>query len=312
MKKKSHGKFNAKFVLMWTGLILWGAAAFCLPVLIFDIQDKRNGDALEKGEREALNFLGLDINYEEDLSDRLRGFAQGTAAGKKYQVMETAFPEEYDSEAAIWEKLEEGGGITFIAEVASQFVSWPASEFYYSPDSMDVEVAAWKRYLVYDEENINFMLWYVEYSLFHGNNTIQLVMDEESGTVYYMQGIHWREMPDPAESKDKRCRFLGALFPSYFYLQQRCISFNQYYRSDLTYEGPLNLNSDTYYCSLEYGDDALICELYYDADAKQYPEDRRPELWMGIPEIGELIPDMDNRNLPKYEGEQEMDEYEVE
>lgn len=300
-------------LLLWGGLALLVTAAFCLPLLVFYVQDGRKMGTVERGERENLYTKGLNADYGKSMQERLYNFAKGLAAGRKYQVMETAFPEEYGSEEELWTRILYGDTGGLIHEIPGWFYTWP--NFYESILNADLDsgtgnrLISWKRYLVYDDETVFFVLWYIEFSEPEGENVVQLVMDEESGTVYYMQGIFLGDPSNPNPRADRRTKkgrhSVGELFTYYEELLELRERFRDYYEAERPSEGPVDLTNDAYTCFLQYGENELMIELYYEAAAKQYPDDRRPEIRAGIPAVGALIPEMDNRNLPKYEGGQE-------
>lgn len=181
--KKSKGKSQKqKTVFFYYGLgtlalALLIGAAFFVPRVVFDIQDKVRCGVVVLGELESMDIVSFNTGYDTDMYSRLYRFAKGLERGQQYYVA----AQELTPDAEFTDMLYSEKGLYqdgFMIWLDNQVI--PSEMLTYNP-------AEWKQYVIYGDDfsnGVNFILWYIEFENDTGEPMFRLLLDAETGNIY--------------------------------------------------------------------------------------------------------------------------------
>ncbi len=301
---KNRKTKNNKEKLCVAGMLLLVIAALFFPQIIFEIQDRYRMVNTEVEARESPDIFQLNLSYEEQLGIRMSNFL------KANQKMVTGL--DYD----VTEGAEQAGLLETIMYQEWFYILYDYSitvdSFYYeSMFSTDIasSVQDCKKYIVYGSnyEPLLF-LWYFDIYLPDIGTRMQLVVDTEDDTVYYI-----RLSFDEQQERQTKFTDAGPAYVLIEYIMANIPFYYSYYEAD-SYEENLGYGYDLV---SDAGNVAVTGSEQYDIgivmDESQYKIETafpygdsymtffaqaafgdgvHPEIIMGIREIGELIPEM--------------------
>lgn len=161
-------------------LILLVLVSLFAPRLLFAIQDSVRFVGIKTGQYESWDITNLVTDYEISLSRRLSNFAKGLKAQKSYYVTTL----ESGSNKDAYDMMEQAWNQELLLRLLDAGLF---NEKIYSAYNIE----QWKRYVVYDkdyENGVAFLLEYVKISTME-DVTIELLMDTQTGTVYYARAV---------------------------------------------------------------------------------------------------------------------------
>ncbi len=329
-----------------SGLAVLIFAAFMLPRLLFAVQDRERMGEVGQGSRLGINFAALEENYEASRISRLGRYAQGRESGKDYYVSEVAFELSFEEQAEILEKAYVQAPIWLMENVQAAL-----GRRFFGAMGRDswVEISDWKKYVVYDAENVSFICWYADVLLDSGES-IRMLLDAEDGSFYYMQVRRAKQ-----DDKDKKAASMAAakgvdFFVDYENLSVVWVLCAQYYSDVLDHLGieaedeaqgagavmdeygenanavryayaweaafdrlykeaekrgldpyellfelageEMSVTDSEFSFPLHYGEETLEFEVFF---GEEFLSEEMPLVFsIGIPAVGELIPEMEN------------------
>lgn len=302
---RSKRNKNNKERLCVAGLLLLVIAALFLPQIIFEIQDKYRMVNTEVESRESLDISQLNLSYEKQLGTRMSNFLkanQKMVTGLDYEV--TKGSEQADLLENIW--YQEWFYIVIDYGVNTGI------DYYTKMFEIDFSscVQDCKKYIVYGSNYERMlMMWYFDIYLADIDTRMQLVVDSETDTIYYMKLSY-------GEPQVKKTKLAEAYYFMYDYILSYIDFYYSYYEADNGTNAETNINADTWNeaeditAKMEVGEQydagVIMDENQYKVEmALPYGETSMtflfqavfgdgiyPDIVMGIREIGELIPEM--------------------
>lgn len=270
-------------------MILLVIAALFLPQIIFSIQDKYRMMNTEAKTRNSLDIAQLDLDYEQQLNERLNNF---------FGMSDTTVTAiDYEFEDSEWENLVESIFYQewFIVLINNSLVTdyIYAAQFW---DMYTVNIQDSKKYIVYGKDyrdGIALMMWYLDIYMESPGIRIRLLVDTESNTIYYVK-ITSDEKTDSIATD-------GVIDKEYFYYLAEIIAkhydfYYNYYEADEQY----NEVEETRGIKSEVDDNILevIFNLPYEhLNAEflfrtEYKNGNYPDITVGFPAIGKKIPEI--------------------
>lgn len=296
---------NQKEILCAVGMLVLVIAALFLPQIIFEIQDKYRMANTEVESRESLDISQLNLSYEKQLSVRMSNFLkanQKMVTGLDYEVTQGS-----DQEALLETILYQDWFFLLIEYSINAGIDYYGEIFGYDIAS---NVQECRRYIVYGSNYERMlMMWYFDIYLTDVDTRIQLAVDSETETIYYMKVSY--DGPQV-----KKTEFTEAYYSMYDYIMSYIDFYYYYYEADDGLNAETDRNTDTWdeavnvTAGMEEGEQydagVVMDENQYKVEiALPYGEtsmtflfqtvfgdDVYPDIIMGIREIGELIPEM--------------------
>ncbi len=152
------------------------------PQLVFAMQDKYFINNIQLSERSSMDVEALNASYEKDLQERLQMFTEGLSEGKTYFATDTTYQEDEDFYVVLdnilmqeWAYFMEAIGVM------------PSLSYCIYEEGFDL--SCWKRYIIYDkefEDGVTFMAWYIDLTFMEGHR-LQLLVDTEDYSLYYIR-----------------------------------------------------------------------------------------------------------------------------
>lgn len=297
-KKSPEKRIKAIYGRCIVGMVLLIAIALFLPEVIFNIQDKYRMTNTEVEERDSLEISQLQQNYEMDTYTRMHNFIsleKKTVTSIDYQI--TANSELTDllgseSIKGWFEQLEVMG--------------------YVIPYSF-LDILEWKKYIIYGEDykdGVVLMMWYIDGYLIDNATRLQLLVDSETNTVYYLKVTARDTQTDKVysadgttavatygEDRNEKLWILAELFMYSFefygtYYEadiDNIIEFQEDNRYEEAWYTDLNADDEQLTASfpLPYGELNMVFQFQ-----AAYGKGHNPDISMGIPAIGQLVPEM--------------------
>lgn len=306
-KERKGRKGNTKYLLTLSSAIVLLMVAIMGPQVLFRIQDDYRMGTTWQGQREGLDMEALNSSYGS-LRDRMEAFAYGLEQGEKYYVTGT----DYKISRECYTLIEEIFSREEFFYVQGLGNYWPLNMTEMIKE-LGYGVEEWKKYIIYEDSfedgmsSVSFMAWYIELKT-EDNYRIKLLADAESGTLYYIQCTNENDI---GELTEDWYPFYSVIDP-YF---EMVVFWNYYYEAD-------NWREEDYYnlqkqyeminTNVAVMDDGIVAvsadpdalDLEYDMsyDSKYLtwefglsPFDGKNEgvtLYMGIEQIGDLIPEL--------------------
>lgn len=279
--------------------------ALALPQIIFSIQDKLRMEHIDAKARGNLDVLRLDLSYEQNINGRLSHFLN------MQEVIVT--PIEYDfmddsKLREVREKVLKQGwfGVPYDMSMVTTYVLTTDFE-----ENFPALVQECKKYLVHGrdyQDGVALMMWYLDLYLEPVDTRVRILTDTETNTIYYVKiteevtkrGEEYNVSGNQKVDKNRieRLYYWADSVPNYFEY------YYSYYEAD---EAALHSEYGTYddnmpwfienetdgkeYCEvtfpLYYGELCTDFQIRADLGSGIYPN-----LTMGIPLIGEKIPEM--------------------
>lgn len=180
--QKNTGKRGRKLFYYGVELlviILLITAAFFIPQMIFQIQDRILCGDTVLSQRENINVEVLSATYEKSLAARMTNYAEGLAEAENYYVSS----QELDINDEVSDYLYGDKGLF------QELVFVLTDGGLLSPEIGDYNVTQWKQYVIYSEnyaKGVNFILWYIEMENEYGER-LKLLADAEDGTLYALK-----------------------------------------------------------------------------------------------------------------------------
>lgn len=290
-------KRNNLYVACGIGLVLLLGISLMLPKLAFFIQDSYRMETIVVEGRSGFDPAKLNVSYDTSLDARMRHFAQGLAEGKNYYASPTEYSVGVEQYLQLSDIIDQEF-MRFIMENGALPLSGLSS----------YEIATWKQYVIFDEEtseDVAFVTWYIEIAL-ENNNTMELLVDAQSNTIYYIQ------LTIPAENKDNLVTVYDEEYVGFYdvyriwsYGRETLYFFLSYYYETDFIESFFGMESETAASqdsiitlghtrvnwSLQYAgyelEMAMSIEDTADTDAMTYH--------FGIQELGALIPELQSQ-----------------
>lgn len=333
-KNKGIKNKKAGYIPVMAGMVLLVIVALFLPQLLFTLQDQYSMQRTELAERDKLNIANLNLIYEEQLSTRLKQFAEE----EKHYVTAIEYDVSDDVQLSniliatlqqnyiymLYENgfLPEDVIVMLTLEKLSINDRREDNEYY-------IYVKEWKKYIFYGEElekGVTLMAWYIDFFLLDGTE-MKVLADVESGTIYYLKVTNssstvWSSWNDATAIKERQEALLVYYEKNlYFYntystyyeanteifdeLFPETESYNSAVYGVKVYDAEENTREEKEngFVKKEIEDNVirLSYPLYYEkynlifcfeADFNCVNNSICPDITIGIPAIGELIPEM--------------------
>lgn len=167
-------------------LLLLVCFAFYTPYFVFQIQDKRQLQKVQKIERNAPEYNLLTKAYEADGYKRLKAFAKGLEAGDRYYVMEA---DNDRSVEEIYTLLQENKVTeTPVMQTIANFAGFGIGQF--DAFVQGISIDDYTSYVIYNDKKgeIAFCICCIELSAYQASK-LRILVDEKDGTVYHAEII---------------------------------------------------------------------------------------------------------------------------
>ncbi len=163
------------------GLILIISTAMVLPQIIFIIQDYRQMTSVDVMTRDTYEVLAKDTSYSRDINTRMSRLA-GVGYGN-ISISKIANSIDVNELNELLDHVKKQGYMTNLAEFFPTTFGYVAETL----NATDLDVC--DCYIVYDDEyhsGVILMFWYMEFDLPELNSRMELIVDSETNTIYYI------------------------------------------------------------------------------------------------------------------------------
>lgn len=164
------------------GLILIISTAMILPQVIFIIQDYGQIASVDVMSRDTYEVLAKDTSYSRDINTRMSRLA-GAGYGN-ISISQIANSIDVNELNELLEHVKSQGYMTNLAEF------FPTT-FGYVTETLNVtDLEVCDCYIVYGDEyhsGVILMFWYMEFDLPGLNSRMELIVDSETNTIYYVR-----------------------------------------------------------------------------------------------------------------------------
>lgn len=281
------------------GMVFLVLVALFFPQIIFSIQDMYRMENTETEVRSNLNVSGLDLSYEQNMNARLYNFLN------MQDMTVTAIEYEFADDSELQELLEkilkqDWFAMPYDMNMMTTYLL--TVDFW---EKFPVSVRDCKKYLVHGrdyQDGVALMMWYLDLYLEPVDTRVRILADTETDTIYYVkitEGLNEEvEEYKVDKSLSERLYYWADIAPEFFYF------YYSYYEAD---EAMLHSEYGTYdinrpwfvetkmveyeYCEITFP----LCYGELNADFQMRAELGKgiyPNLTMGLPVIGEMIPEM--------------------
>lgn len=181
--KKTNEIKNGIIYIVMIGLLV--AVAMFLPQIIFSIQDAYEMNHTQVQVRSNLDITQLNLTYEKDLNSRIRNFLylkNKTATVIDYDASENSEVQELVL-SIFHEQWFEPLGYNF--QVIYEYIN----EIHYEKN-LDSMISDCKKYLIHGadyQDGVALVMWYMDLDLSPLDIRIRLLVDAETNTIYYMR-----------------------------------------------------------------------------------------------------------------------------
>uniref|UniRef100_UPI004057C6A5 hypothetical protein n=1 Tax=Acetatifactor sp. TaxID=1872090 RepID=UPI004057C6A5 len=280
-------------------MILILVLALFLPQIIFYIQDKYQMNNTQVQTRGNLDIAQLNLTYEQDLNTRMLQYLR--LSNKTATAIDYENSESDEQKELVFSILQEPWFEPF------SYIEYLNKSDYDAVEGLNISDA--RKYLIHGADyqaGVVLMMWYIELDWIPFDTRIRLLVDAQTHTIYYV-----RVLTDNAIIKNKKenLYFLLEMISSYYDF------YYTYYEPDkgvfvteegLTSEYYVESNASTMKDEQVWFMDAMLeekqCEISFClpygellADfvfEVQYKDVEYADIKMGIPIIGEMIPEM--------------------
>lgn len=176
MQKKRNTTYARLSFLM----ILLIIGAVTGPQLLFLAQDSRIQEKVTVGERDSMDMSALNADYTKDIKTRLTNIAEGIKEGRNYYAYATDYEINADAYELTDKLLYKSDCFDFFFKFQLQPIS------YCFPSFRGYDIKCWKRYVICDEDfegGVILMAWYFDIMLDEGME-FQFLADAEDNTLY--------------------------------------------------------------------------------------------------------------------------------
>lgn len=298
---------NKKEGFCVVGMLVLVVAALFLPQVIFEIQDKYRITNMEVKARERLDISQLNLSYEEQLGARMSNFLkanQPMVTGLDYEVTEGS------EQARLLETIMYEEWFYLL----SDYNFCMGIDDYYSKifsTRIASGVQDCRKYIVYGNNyKPLLMMWYFDIELTEIATRMQLVVDTETDTIYYMKMSYGEQQSDKAGYVGEEAyQYLFEVAPQFIYF------YDSYYEADDKTDTEYMLEEDDWTDdeNINIFEQTIWDKVYFEMDEGQYSMKKPlpygdadltflvrgelgqgvcPDITIGIQEIGELIPEM--------------------
>lgn len=203
MKKKNKLKLYSIYI---AGMVFLIVAAFLLPQIVFTIRDNEQMKNTKLQERTSQNLSQISSIYEKQMHDRMSYWAT--------MDLNTATVTTIGEEPKDENKL---------AELLDGFLkqSWfyPVGDIAMFSETLDIvsveSIKTCKKYIVYRndyQEGIALMMWYMDIYVDEMYARIQLLVDSETNSIYYMKLTSNAENPEQTISDQSQSTYTASSF----------------------------------------------------------------------------------------------------
>ena len=287
-KKKLRGYTGAV-----SGTVILLLLALLLPSIIFGFKDRRQLMVIQVEEGNGVSLSEIDTAYENELDKRLEKLL---GMGRE-EIHVTAIAVDEREEEKLYTLLERVRKEEWMLLLRGVWFDLLGVDL----DQAFSHLEEYKKYIVYSsdyQEGIALMLWYVEMKIEESGTRVQLLLDTQTDTLYYMAVTigdkeGWKEY----SQKGNRSISSSSYSSSYTELENRIFSdgflafFAEYYEDQR-----LQLNKavienhagqESWRYPLSYGE--LVTDFLWGIS---YEDEAGPDMFIGIELIGSLIPEM--------------------
>ncbi len=287
------------------GMVLLVLVSLVLPQIIFSVQDRLRMENTDVEIRDNLNVFQLDLSYEKNTNARLANFLN------MQDVTVTAMEYEFADDSKLREAMEkifkQGWFVgPYDMNMVTTYIL--TVDFW---ENFPSAVQDCKKYLVHGrdyQDGVALMMWYLDLYLEPVDTRVRILADAETDTIYYVKitegvkkeseeyKVNGNQTVD--KNQAERLYYWAGSVPYYFEY------YYSYYEAD---EDMLHSEYGTYDTELPWfvenkTDGKEYCEitfpLYYGGLSAEFQmradlgEGDYPNLIVGIPQIGEKIPEM--------------------
>ncbi len=283
-KKKPKGKGIRNLILSIVAMIALIACALGLPSVVFYVEDYYQNRGTETAYRNSVDILNSDVSYPSDMRTRMNEFAQ------------LSFGDIGIS------KVEEGISLAAFDTIMKAVESQMYMQYFHEisdhvyEDAMKGIIAGdvkkCNRYILYGEdyaEGVVLMFWDMDIYLPSVNSTLNLIVDSETYSIYYVS------VSSAAEADELVKEVLEEENPAnamYFLLveNEHLDYYKAYYKAMNTWEENI-LSSDEqffYEMTLPYANSSLFFSIH-----AQKGVGNGPDISMGLPRVHSIVTTLD-------------------
>lgn len=164
------------------GLILIISVAMVLPQVIFIIQDYREMTTIDVMSRDTYEVLATDTAYPRDINTRMSRLA-GVGYGN-ITISQIANSIDVNELNEMLDGVKKQGYMTNLAEL------FPTTFGYITETMNATALDVCDCYIVYGDEyhsGVILMFWYMEFDFPELNSRMELLVDSETNTIYYVR-----------------------------------------------------------------------------------------------------------------------------
>lgn len=304
---------NTTYVRLLFFMILLIIGAVTGPQLLFLVQDSRIQGKVTMGERDSMDMSALNADYTKDIKTRLTNIAEGIREGRNYYAYAVDYEINADAYGLTDRLLYESDCFDFFVK----FQLLPKS--YCFPSFRGYDIKCWKRYVICDEDfegGVILMAWYFDIMLDEGME-FQLLADAEDNTLYAIRFENVENDYFAVCSYDNLIVNISDFCNDYYRAGNQVWSdlethINTTGIDDEAVDSTSNVSKvnkkgeneyykkkyievmeiDSYVVSLIYGENSLNWEIRLVEDDVS----KKTDLYLGIREIRELIPELSRQN----------------
>lgn len=177
MKRKKIGAY----IFSISALVLLIIAAIFLPQIIFTVQDNYQTNKVDVLNRDVLDILTMETSYSADVYTRLNKLASSGLGDLTIAVVESSIAlGEFNN------IIDDVRNSEYMVHLASMVPDTFGDSLSYI-NASDVKIS--DRYIIYGEDyrdGVILMFWYMKIYLPTVNSYMELIVDSETYTIYYV------------------------------------------------------------------------------------------------------------------------------
>lgn len=294
-QKRKNGRLRSRriYILCAAALFLLVTAAFMMPQMVLLLHDNQVRDVIHLGTRSELKYAAADIEYEMDMYNRMKSFAEGCAQGRQYFIASSDYSGSENDDELREKALLQQEWYWYMVDMG--FRNGLMKEFL-----NEINILKKEYLVIYDNDPDNgasFVCWYLQFEQSTGTNDdmqdnkikINLLMDAKDNTIYYLDLYY--DSPVNTVTNIYRNGVNEYIYNYFLY----------YFASDMNFNEELSESaSSTYANQLEsviVADTGIEKQLYYDDNSltlrlKLIEDDEGHMLGfhMGVQELLDLLP----------------------
>lgn len=300
-QKRKNGRLRSRriYILCAAALFLLVTAAFMMPQMVLLLHDSQVRDVIHLGTRSELKYAAADIEYEMDMYNRMKSFAEGCAQGRQYFIASSDYSgSENDDELREKALLQQEWYWYLVDKWYWYLVDMGGRNDLMKESLNEINILKKEYLVIYDNDPDNgasFVCWYLQFEQSISDDPennkvkINLLMDAKDNTIYYLDLYY--DIPVNIITNIYNNDFNEYIYNYFWY----------YYTSDNVLDNEI-IESSNYAAasmleSVIVTDTGIEKKLYYDGNSLtlrlkliEDNEGRKLGFHMGVQELLDLLP----------------------